>query len=315
MGTKSERYLIMVIWLLSLIAFTGCSSMRPRPSPFVRIEGSSENFREGQIIDAKSAAVISFNDLIRRLASKDLVFIGEVHDNPEHHLIQVQILRTLMAKHGAWDVAAEFFEKNQQPFIDKYLGGSIVEKEFLDLIEWRKKWSFDYSLYRPLILEAKYSGNRIVAINAPGHIVRKIARTGLESLSLDERNQIAEHIDLDDVNHREYLLEAYKIHKHRDLKKFDFFYQAQCVWEDTMAESIASHIKGHGRKIVVFSGNGHIIYKFGIPNRSYRRARTSFATLILQPAASTATISRDAGDFIWLTGHCGRGPHFVRNRR
>jgi uncharacterized iron-regulated protein len=191
----------------------------------------------------------------------------------------------------------------------------MEEEEFLDLIEWGKKWSFNYSLYRPILLETKYSGNRIVAINAPGHIVRKIARTGLESLSVDERNQIAEHVDLGNKKHREYVLEAYKIHTHRDLEKFDFFYQAQCVWEDTMAESIASHIKRPGGKILVFSGNGHIIYKFGIPDRTFMRTRTSFATLILQPAAGTATIDRESADFVWLTGHCSGRPHFMRKRR
>ena len=99
------------------------------------------------------------------------------------------------------------------------------------------------------------------------------------------------------------MLEAYKIHAHKDLKKFDFFYQAQCVWEDTMAEGIASRIQSSGKKMVVFSGNGHIIYKFGIPERTSRRVGRPTATLILQPAINSETVDREAADFVWLTGN------------
>ena len=300
---------------LLLFAVHGCSSQRHHRAPFVHMEGSSVNLRKGQIIDTKNASIISFDELIEKLGAHDLVFIGEIHDNPEHHLIQVQVLQALRARHGRLAVATEFFEKPRQPFIDRYLDGDIEEREFLDLVGWDKTWSFDYSLYRPLILETKYGGNTIYAINVPRDIVRKVARSGLESLTPEEKGHIAERIDLENRKHREYVRKAYKLHKHRDLDTFDFFYQAQCVWEDSMAENIASHMEGTGERIVVFSGNGHIIYKFGIPERTFKRTGTPFATLILQPATDKAATDPESADFIWFTGHCAGRSHFMRNSR
>ena len=79
-----------------------------------------------------------------------------------------------------------------------------------------------------------------------------------------------------------------------------------------MAESIASRIKRTGGKMVVFCGNGHIAYKFGIPDRVFKRAGAPFATLVLYPAVNQESINRDMGDFIWITGQYSAERHFMR---
>ena len=101
-----------------------------------------------------------------------------------------------------------------------------------------------------------------------------MARNGLESLEASERNQLASHIDLENERHRSYLRKAYEAHEHPDLRRFDYFYEAQCVWEDTMAENIAEHLKRHKERLAVFLGNGHIDTKKIYPLESliYRQS-------------------------------------------
>lgn len=65
-----------------------------------------------------------------------------------------------------------------------------------------------------------------------------------------------------------------------------------------MAEAIAEHLTQ--RKMIVLSGNGHIIKKFGIPNRASTRTRAPFKTLFLAPVGSPIDLSD--GDYIWITG-------------
>ncbi|HWR92318.1 MAG TPA: ChaN family lipoprotein, partial [Desulfobacterales bacterium] len=55
------------------------------------------------------------------------------------------------------------------------------------------------------------------------------------------------------------------------------FYLAQCVWEDVMAESIADSL-GAGR-MVVLAGNGHIQYRYGIPERAFNRNPAAYRTI------------------------------------
>ena len=291
----------LVILLIPFIAMVGCSVMKSRMLPLASIEGTSGHFRVGQIIDVGSGTAISFDQLIDHLGSKAVIFIGEIHNNPEHHLIQVQILQALMARHAPVAVAMEFFQRSQQQALDSYMRGNATEELFLKDVEWDKGWTFDYHFYRPLILMIREKEGEILAINAPNKIVKKVARSGLSSLEPEERLQLAKEIDLGNKGHRTYLKEVYKEHTHPDLKRFDYFYQAQCVWEDTMAESIAEYLKEHQKKMIVFSGNGHLIKKFGIPERTHRRIPVTMATILPYPLTSRVTLKKQDADYIWFT--------------
>ncbi len=298
--------LMVYLSMISLVA-VGCSTMKPAIPPTAKLEMISGPFQIGQIINMQTGKTVSFDELIDQLETKDLVFIGESHDNPEHHLIQVQILQALMARHDLpLTIAMEFFQTSQQQVLDQYMEGAVTEEMFLKDVGWRKGWGFDYHFYRPLIVMARERGSRILAINAPRDIARKVARSGLSSLDPKERNQLANSIDLKNENHRAYLREVYKKHSHRDLKRFDYFYQAQCVWEDTMAENIGTYLVKEKRKMVVFTGNGHIIKKFGIPDRTLKHAQVDLATVILFPFTGQLKIEKESADYVWITGGCSR---------
>jgi uncharacterized iron-regulated protein len=78
---------------------------------------------------------------------------------------------------------------------------------------------------------------------------------------------------------------------------FDYFYLVQCVWEEAMAETIAHHLGSDG--MIVLAGNGHIIHKFGIPDRVYSRTKADFRTIYLASAGSQAELSY--ADYVWVT--------------
>lgn len=276
------------------------------------IPGVSTQFKIGQIIDVSAGAVISFEDLIDRIASKELIFVGEIHDNPEHHLIQVQILQALIDKAGHFDLAMEFFQHPNQAVVDRYIQGKIDENVFLEEVGWEKGWGFDYSLYRPLMLLARKNGSKVLALNAPEDIVRKVARKGLDALDEMERDQIAREIGLDNEAHRKYLYEIYGQHAHGSIKEFEYFYEAQCVWEDTMAQNIADFMIKQKGKVVAFAGNGHIVYKYGIPDRTIKRHPVSMVTIMPYAIHGTESIEKGMADYVWLTpSYPHRGSFFL----
>ena len=301
MNIRFSLYLLLIV---AFFTINSCSTARPLGPPLAFIEGVSGPFRIGRIVCLEAGKTISFDQFIDQVGNKSLIFIGEVHNNPEHHLIQVQILQALMNRYAPLTVAMEFFQHTQQPVLDRYIEGSTAEAVFLKEVGWNKNWAYDYYLYRPLMLMTKERGVKVLAINAPNDIIKKVARSGLDSLEPSERNQLANHIDLENKSHRAYLRNVFENHAHPDLKRFDFFYQAQCVWEDTMAENIAEYLKKHKEKIVVFTGNGHIVNKFGIPNRALNRITVSMATMLLHPLTGPLNIKREMADYIWLTGGC-----------
>ena len=278
--------------------------MKRMPEPVVaRIPGVQEAFHRNQILDLASGSVVSFDLLMDRASTEEVICVGENHNDPAHHLIETQILQGLFARDPSLTMAMEFFQQDQKGVLDKYTLGNMSEEEFLEEINWEKTWGFPYYFYRPLLLAAKQHGTRILALNAPRQIVKKVARGGLSALTEDERKEIPQDIDLSNQSHRDYVREVYELHEQGDLKSFEFFYQAQCVWEETMARNIAEFLKTHDERVLVFSGNGHIVRKFGIPDRVQRRRPVSVVTIMPFSLRKTVTLERDMADFLWLTGH------------
>lgn len=306
---------LLCLFFLLLVISGGCTAGRPKMPPVATLEGSDAHFFAGQIIDTSTGGEITFDELTSRLSEKRLVFIGETHSNPEHHLIQTQLLQSLFSAHkGRICVAMESFEADQQNAIDRYLEGTTHEEEFLKESDWYRTWRFDYSLYRPLILVVKENRGRLFAINAPAKIVKKVARKGLEGLEPQERKRLAGHIDLQDKDHRAYLKTIFGNHDHKGLENFEYFYQAQCVWEDSMAENIARLLVKGCERIIVITGNGHIINRFGIPSRTAKRYPSDYATVMPYPIRGKEALKGEMADFIWLTDGCSirRFTHMLR---
>ncbi|MBP1738927.1 MAG: hypothetical protein H6Q48_1220, partial [Deltaproteobacteria bacterium] len=283
-----QTTLIAVICLCVI----GCAGMRHPQPPSATIEGAAERFRPGQIVDVASGKAITFEELIAQISSKDLIFVGEAHDNPDHHLIQIQILQAVASRSPSLTMGMEFFQQHQQPILDRYIQGELTEKKFLETVDWKKTWGFDYHFYRPLMQLAREKKYRVLAINAPNDLVRKVARTGLKALEPSERDQLPKEINLTQDRHRAFLHEIYQEHSPRDLKDFEFFYEAQCVWEETMAYNLAEHLKSGEGRLIAFTGNGHIVNKFGIPDRTVRRVPASMVTVVPYPLNGKETIEQ-----------------------
>jgi uncharacterized iron-regulated protein len=289
---------IIALLCLSVIGCVG--SRLPQPQ-LAAVAGMAERFRPGQIVDVASGKVITFDELIAHVSSMDLIFVGEAHDNPDHHLIQIQILQAVADRSPSLTLGMEFFQEQQQPLLDRYIQGESTEEQFLRAVDWKKTWGYDYHFYRPLMLLARERRYRVLALNAPNSIVRKVAKTGLKSLDPAERDQLPKEIDLSDERHRAFLQEIYKEHSPRDLKSFEFFYEAQCVWEETMAHNLAVHLGPGKARLIAFTGNGHIVNKFGIPDRTVRRVPVSMVTVMPYPLNGEETIDRGTADYLWFT--------------
>ena len=64
-----------------------------------------------------------------------------------------------------------------------------------------------------------------------------------------------------------------------------------------MAEMISQHLKDD--VIVVLAGNGHIQFKYGIPDRAFSRTDEAFRTVYLAQVGDVVEL--DIADYIWVT--------------
>jgi len=261
------------------------------------IQDSLKEFGAGTIVFAGTGTPTTFEALIDVLKDIRVIYVGENHIDPAHHQIQLNIIRALAQERPDVSVGMEMFDRSYQPILDQWSHGFLQQDEFIKKTHWYSNWRYPYELYAELLDFIKIKKIRLVALNLPFHIPPKIRIGGIDSLMECDSAYFPKEIDTTNPAHRTYLEDVFKQHHGRGGDNFESFYQAQCVWEDVMAESIAANLKGG--MMVVLSGNGHIIHKFGIPNRAFKRSGAPFQTIYLAPAGSTVT--RDVADYIWVT--------------
>ena len=290
---RGDRFPLLVAVLL--MAIWGCS-MTPQPT---RIQGVDLPLEAGTIIAARTGKPIAYDDMLADLRSVRLVFVGERHPDRAHHRVQLQLTRDLYRYTPRLTVGMEMFDHTYQAVLDRWVSGQLDEDTFLKQSHWYANWRYDFGLYRDLLDFIKTNHIRLVGLNIPFHIPPKIAIGGIENLSADEQKRLPQHIDTSQAAHRAYLANVFERHpRPRGRDSFENFYLTQCVWEDAMAEAIARNLTAEGRMLVV-AGNGHIIRKFGIPDRASARTGASFRTLYL--SAGGQEVALDYADYIWIT--------------
>ena len=269
------------------------------PTKKLRIQNTDQSFEEGVIISTKLGKPVSFEELLADLINCRIIYIGEKHTNVAHHRIQLEVIQALFKKHPNLAVGMEMFDHTYQDVLDLWSAGELDQKDFLKKSHWYANWRFDFSLYREILEFIKENHIRLVALNIPSHIPPKIREGGIDNLRVDEKEHLPLQIDTSKTAHREYLQNVFDNHKHhfRGEVEFENFYAAQSVWEDAMAEMISQHLKDD--VMVVLAGNGHIQFKYGIPDRAFSRTGEPFRTIYLAQVGEVVEL--DIADYIWVT--------------
>ncbi len=303
------NFILCLIIAFLFLPFTGC--MEKVPPPWVlKISQTLPPPGADEMIKLPDGEKISFQQLSDDLRGVRVIFLGESHDQVEHHQIQVKIIKDLVARGKEVAIGMEMFEKSQQPILDKWSNGVLTEEEFLKEVQWEKTWSMDYQLYRPILDEAKNHRLKVIALNVQRDLVRKVAQNGIEKLSPEDKATLPE-IDLTDKEHLAYIKAIYRDHQGGSAEKFKHFYQAQCLWDDGMAETLSDFLKssdGEGKTVVVIVGSGHVVFDFGIPKRFHRRTPLPYRTIVLKEWKSDlnenltfAKTNLPLANYLWIT--------------
>lgn len=243
--------------------------------------------------------LLKIGDIADKLAAKRVIYVGEVHDQPAHHLNQLELIKAVHARHQDIAIGMEFFQRPFQEHLDAYIKGEISEAQMLNNTEYFNRWRIDYRQYQPVLRYARNYGIPLVALDVSTELRIKAGRNGLDSFSDEEKASIPAEMDQDNEQYREYIREAFdQLHKMPE-ERFETFLQAQILREETMAESVVQHLEAHpGRKMVVLAGFGHFIYGHGIPDRVQRRLALDSASII---QGLPGEITPDMADYVLFT--------------
>ena len=290
--------------LLPLVAWlaAGCASARPAPDPAARAIS---------IFDGESGRTLVWTDVVARAAAADATFVGERHDDPTAHDVQLAIYQDLLARFPRTAIALEHLERDEQPLLDAYLRAELAPDAFIDRTEsrdWAGKDTW-VRFFQPLVDTARENDSRVIAANAPRELVRRAREEGhaaLDALPAPERATF----DIPVVSTGDpawnrawqaYYRRFHDLMSGGDDSEAEFartatVFLSQSTWDGTMGASAANALAAGAPKVVVCAGCFHIERDGGtVLQFRARRPGARALTVTVIDDASTELRSDDRG--------------------
>ena len=155
---------------------------------FMAMKGDKEAYQYFNVKGSKA----KYKNLLKDAMAADVVFFGELHNNPISHWMQLELTEDLYREVGEDLVlGAEMFESDNQLILDEYLSGTIKQKSFE---KEARLWNNYKTDYKPLVEFAKENNLPFIATNIPrryASVVHSSGFEGLEALSDAAKELIA----------------------------------------------------------------------------------------------------------------------------
>ena len=196
---------------------------------------------------------IKYEKMLKEISEADVVFFGELHNNPICHWLQYELTKDLYAATDSnLVIGAEMFERDNQLILNEYLAELISESSYKKEARLWPNYKTDYA---PLVEFAKENDIEFVATNVPrryASLVYKKGFEGLEVLEPEAKVYLAPLPIEYDAELPGYvkMLEMSGGHGGDNLPK------AQAIKDATMAFSIAEY-SGNDKLFVHYNGTYH----------------------------------------------------------
>ena len=211
----------------------------------------------GSVWHTHSNRFVQVPELIEALNSSRFVLLGEKHDNPDHHRLQQNILRYLIANDR---VASVSFEMMDSDFDDRL--STLGERQFAsltqlkDYLQWDDEgWNWSY--YGALVAETQAAGIDVRSANISRTQMSEVYAQPLDPTVanvMDEEAIEQLNIEIDESHCN--LLPA---------SQFPAMVRVQQARDHAMASSLST-ANNPDRINVLIAGNYHVRQDLGVPN-------------------------------------------------
>ena len=254
-------YLIALALIIGCLAFAapGCSV-----TPWKSALGRNHPLT-GRIWDVSSGRFIDGRSLIPRLARADFVLLGERHDNPDHHRLQAEVLRSLIAVGRRPVVGFEMFGLDDASAVAKHLAAAPDDAVGLGrAVHWNERGWPDWAMYQPIAEAALQAKLRIVAANLPLATARKMSSDGLAALEPSVRRDLGLDRRLSDSMFATMAADIRNSHcGYASEESVKAMVDVQRARDAQMAQSLIA--AGDPDGAILVAGAGHVRNDYGIP--------------------------------------------------
>ncbi|MEK7402460.1 MAG: ChaN family lipoprotein [Gemmatimonadota bacterium] len=274
---------------------------------------------ESRVYDTGARKWVDFRTLADAAAKADVVFFGEQHDDPATHRAELALLAAVGARRPNVVVSLEMFDRDVQAMLDAYLAGQLPESAF---VANSRPWARYNTDYRALVELARANGWPVIASNPTRRLATAVSRVGiavLDTMAARDRAMVARELSCPRDSYFERFAESMKGHSagggppsakdSADAAALTWrFYEAQCVKDETMGESIAAAHAKAGQRAIVLHYNGSFHSDMGLGTAARARRRMSGAKSLVVTAVPVDDIAKadavrfaDRADYVIVT--------------
>ncbi|MGV8843272.1 MAG: ChaN family lipoprotein [Pseudomonas sp.] len=277
---------ILLLFMFTLLAACQASLL---PLPAWQSAEARALAEPGQIFELSSGQPLTAQQLIERLARAPRVLVGERHDNPDHHAVQLWLLQALATQRAQGSLLLEMLTPAQQNPLDALRVRLNSGQPVADLpaaLAWDKGW--DWALYGPIVRHALAQPYPLLAANLDRAQVLQIYRqrpelSGSHSTVPAVRNALLEQIRL---SHCGQLPES----------QLPAMLAVQQQRDRRMAEALLAA----PQPSLLLAGAFHVRRDLGVPLH-LRDLGDKAASLVLILAEAGTPVSAAQADFVWYT--------------
>ncbi|OTA18884.1 hypothetical protein Xbed_02870 [Xenorhabdus beddingii] len=251
----------------------------------------AELMQSGAVLDMKTGKTITPDELLEQLASFPRVIVGEKHDNPYHHQIELWLVQQLGEKRPHGSVLLEMISPDQQEKVNKVKnwlqGNPIVRDERVQkLLAWNQGWPWKW--YGDLVMELMKAPYPLLAANLDRHEIDQ----AYKNHRAGDRTPLVP----DDVKKR---LEITIKNSHGgniDDQHLSAMTQIQQLRDQRMAEQL---VKAPAPALL-FAGGYHAVKAMGVPQH-VKKIAPDEKMVVFVIAEKGVSLNNEYADFVWFT--------------
>ena len=175
-AAQCRRRRILVAMLCGVLTLAGCAGATP---------GADSREARPLVIEPGADVSASVRLVAERARNAEVVYLGELHDNAQHHAIQARILEALIADGSRPALAFEMVPETRQAVLDTAVRSDADRGEVDRQLEWSAQGWPDFAMYWPLFELARKNGLPVVATDLDPTVNRRISRNGLGAAGND----------------------------------------------------------------------------------------------------------------------------------